>query len=77
MLCLHHGRRKREKAELGERRGRLFSAEPDLKVKENDSVSSELVGLLKSTNQRVPAGLTRGQGSARPPPACIHNIPPF
>ncbi len=64
---------KREKAELG----RLFSTVPDFKVKENDSVSSELVGLLRSTNQRVLAAFTRGQESVRQPPACLHNIPPL
>ncbi len=68
---------KREKSELGERRRRLFSTKPDFKVKENDSVSSELVCLLRSTNQRVQAGVTRGQESARRPPACLHNIPPL
>ncbi len=65
-------REKRSCSGRGE--GRLYGREPDLKVKLNKSVYSEIVVLLMSTNQRIQPGLTRGQESARLPPACVHNI---
>ncbi len=42
-------------------------------------MSSELVVLLRSTNQRIQPGLTRGQKSAWRLPACEHNrvLTPF
>ncbi len=36
-------------------------------------MTSKLVVLLRSTNQRIQPDLTRGQESARRPPDCVHN----
>ncbi len=41
--------------------GFVFCTEPDLNVNTNNTVSFELVVLLRSLNQRLQLGLTRGQ----------------
>ncbi len=53
--------------------GCVFCTEPGLKVNRNNTVPSELVVLMRSTNQRIQPGLTRGQYSAQWPPTCVHN----
>ncbi len=77
LLRLHHGtntRRRKLSIMRGERR--LFCTEPYLKVNTNNRVPSELVVVLRSTNQRTKVGLALGQESTHRPPVWIHKIPP-
>ncbi len=60
-------------AKLGERRRTSIWYRTRNKSESNNRVSLELVILLSSTNQRIQPGLTRGQESARRPPAWVHN----
>ncbi len=66
---LPHVMIKRPSSGSGE--GRVLCAEPDLNVNQNNRVSTDLVVLLRPTNQPC---LMRGQECAHRSPACIHNI---
>ncbi len=73
--CLHPGRKtERKRPCSGRGEGRLFAEEPSLKVNKNIALSSIPVVLLRSTNQHIQPGLTRGEESACRPPACVHNM---
>ncbi len=61
----------RKRPSLGRLEGLVFNTEPDLKVKQNNRASSELVVLLRSTNRPC---LTRGLVCARWSPAFVHDI---
>ncbi len=61
-------RGKRQCSGRGEER--LFGTEPELN---NTMYLEQVAVLLRLTNQRIQPGLTRGQESARRPPACVRN----
>ncbi len=74
ILCFHPIRKTQRKGQdRGDEKGRLFCTGPDLKMNKKNTVSLELVVLLRSTNQHLQPGLTRGQENAWRPPALAHN----
>ncbi len=71
------GRHGRKRPSSGRADRRLICIQPDWNVKKDQrSVSSNLIVLLRSTNKHIQSGLTRGQESARRRPVCVQNIPP-
>ncbi len=71
ILTLEESIEKRLSSRRGERL--VFGIGPFFKSEKNNGVPSILAALLRSTNQRIKVGLTRGQDSACWPRACLQN----